>query len=267
MPLVNLRSHKKILVVDGTVGFTGGMNITAESRLADHPRHPVADTHFRFTGPVVAQLADAFARDWSFTTGEELDGPPWFPGRYPVAEDRAVARVVASGPDHDLEKIELVLLQAIGCARDSIRIMTPYFVPHDGLVTALTLAALRGVDVEIVVPRRSNKRFVDLAMHAHIGPLLDGGVRVWFGTEPFNHSKLMVVDRLWCLVGSANWDMRSLRLNFELDVEVYSRSLASEIETLMASHRADRLRAAALADRNVVVQWRDAALRLLLPYI
>ena len=92
-------------------------------------------------------------------------------------------------------------------------------------------------------------------------------MRFWFGTEPFNHSKLMVVDRLWCLVGSANWDMRSLRLNFELDVEVYSRSLAGSLESLMASHRSDRLRSADLAGRNVVVQWHDAALRLLLPYI
>ena len=267
MPFLNLRSHKKLLVVDGTVAFTGGMNITAESLLGSHPRHPVADTHFRFNGPVVSQLADAFARDWSFTTGEELEGPAWFSAAPAGSDDCAIARVIASGPDHDLEKIELVMLQAVNCAAQSIRIMTPYFVPPEGLVTALSLAALRGVDVEIVVPRRSNKRFVDLAMQAHIGPLLDHGVRFWYGHAPFNHSKLMVVDRRWCLVGSANWDMRSLRLNFELDVEVYDRSLASEIESLMRACQDVRLRPQDLRSRNVAARLRDAALRLLLPYI
>ncbi|MDX7952806.1 phospholipase D-like domain-containing protein [Lichenihabitans sp. Uapishka_5] len=267
MPFLNLRSHKKLLVCDGTVGFTGGMNVTAESLLGGHPRHPVADTHFRLEGPVVAQLADAFARDWSFTTRESLDGPVWFPPGLPHEAERAVARVIASGPDHDLEKIELVMLQAVSCATHSIRIMTPYFVPPEGLVTALTLAALRGVDVEIVVPRRSNKRFVDLAMQAHVQPLLDHGVRFWYGHQPFNHSKLMVVDRRWCLIGSANWDMRSLRLNFELDVEVYGRPLADEIESLMRACQDARLRPQDLAARNVAARLRDAALRLLLPYI
>ena len=161
----------------------------------------------------------------------------------------------------------MVLLEAIGCATSSIRIMTPYFLPGDQIVTALALAALRGVDVEIVVPRRSNHRVVDLAMRAHVGPLLDRGVRIWFGRSPFNHSKLMVIDRRWCLIGSANWDMRSLRLNFELDVEVYSRGLASTLESLMRSQQDARLRAETLAQRSLPVRLRDAGFRLLLPYI
>ena len=267
MPFLNLRSHKKLLVVDGLEGFTGGMNITAECLLADHPSHPVADTHFRLRGPIVAQLMDAFARDWSFTTGAELDGETWFPRERPDTREGYVARVIASGPDQDLEKIEMVMMEAIGCATSAIRIMTPYFLPDDQLVTALSLAALRGIDVEIIVPRRSNHWFVDRAMRAHIGPLLEHGVRFWYGKEPFNHSKLMVVDRLWCLIGSANWDMRSLRLNFELDVEVYGRGLADRLEALMHSQQAGRLRAEMLAQRSLPVRLRDAGLRLLLPYI
>lgn len=265
MPFLNLRNHKKLLVVDGSVGFTGGMNITAECVLSDRPPCPVADTHFRFDGPAVAQLTDAFARDWSFTVGEDLEGEAWFPEI--GGEGPAVARVISSGPDQDLEKIEMVLLEAIGCATSSIRIMTPYFLPDDQLVTALALAAIRGVDVEIVVPRRSNHLFIDLAMRAHVGPLLDYGVRLWFGPPPFNHSKLMVVDRHWCLIGSANWDMRSLRLNFELDVEVYDRALASELDTIILAHQQDRLRSDDLAARPLPVRLRDAGLRLLLPYI
>ena len=267
MPFLNLRNHKKLLVVDGRTGFTGGMNITGDSVLTDGPAHPVADTHFRLRGPVVAQLTDAFARDWRFTTGEDLEGEAWFPRTRDDLDDHCVARVIASGPDQDLEKIEMVLLEAIGCATSSIHLMTPYFLPGDQIVTALALAALRGVDVEIVVPRRSNHRVVDLAMRAHVGPLLDRGVRIWFGRSPFNHSKLMVVDRRWCLIGSANWDMRSLRLNFELDVEVYSRGLASTLDSLMRSQHDARLRAETLAQRSLPVRLRDAGFRLLLPYI
>ena len=122
MPFLNLRNHKKLLMIDGAVGFTGGMNITGQSMLGDHPAHPVADTHFRLTGPVVTQLVDTFTRDWSFTTGEDLEGDAWFPGEQEYAAGSSEARVITSGPDQDLEKIELVLLEAIGCATQSIRI-------------------------------------------------------------------------------------------------------------------------------------------------
>ena len=174
---------------------------------------------------------------------------------------------MSSGPDQDLEKIEMVLLEAIGCATATIRVMTPYFLPHDALITALVLAAMRGVEVEVVVPRRSDHRFVDLAMRAHVAPLLVHGVEVWFGAPPFNHSKLMVVDRHWCLVGSANWDMRSLRLNFELDVEVYDGALAQKLEAIIRSQRHARLRTQDLRALSLPVRLRDASLRLLLPYI
>lgn len=265
MPFLNLRNHKKLLVVDGSSGFTGGINITGQSLLDDKPHEPMADTHFKLDGPVVAQLMDAFAQDWSFAVGEELQGPAWFPDLSDQGD--CVARVISSGPDQDLEKMLLVLLEAIGCATASIRVMTPYFLPDDRVITALALAAMRGVEVDILVPRRSNHLFVDLAMRAHIGALLDQGVHVWLSALPFNHSKLMVVDAQWCLIGSANWDMRSLRLNFELNVEVYSSSLAQRLEETMRSHRQGRLHAKDLAARSLPVKLRDAGLRLFLPYI
>ncbi len=265
MPFLNLRSHKKLLVVDGTVGFTGGMNISAANLVAQHPPHPVSDTHFRFRGSVVTQLMDAFAQDWFFTTGNDLEGPVWFPDL--KAEGSSLARVVTSGPDQDLEKIRSVLLEACACAHSSIKIMTPYFLPGSDLVMALELAALRGVRVDVIVPQKSDHRFVDHAMRAHIGPLLEHGVRFWAGPPPFNHSKLMVVDKHWCLVGSANWDMRSLRLNFELNVEVYSEELAQQLDAFMLTHQTKRLRARELNARNLPVRLRDAGLRLLLPYI
>ncbi len=265
MPFLNLRTHKKVLVVDGRRGFAGGMNIGRENLLACKPRHPVRDSHFAFDGPVVAQLADAFARDWDFVTGETLEGDLWFP-ELPRAGD-AVGRVVTSGPDQDLEKIEFVTMQAIDCARRSVRVMTPYFLPDERLVTALSLAAMRGVAVDVVVPERSNHRVVDWAMRANIGPLLRSGVRIWRNPPPFDHSKIMVVDGEWCLIGSANWDMRSLRLNFELNVELYHDALGERLSALIDATRAHPLTLAELDRRVLPVRLLEAGFRLLLPYL
>ena len=141
---------------------------------------------------------ESFGRDWAFVTGEDLEGPAWYP---PLREaGPAVARVVSSGPDEDLEKIAFVLLEAVACARRSIRLMTPYFLPDESIVTALSLAALRGVEIDLLVPRVSNHRYVDWAMRAHVAPLLEAGVRIWLNRPPFDHSKLLVVDGEWCFV-------------------------------------------------------------------
>ena len=265
MPFLNLRTHKKVLVVDGERGFAGGMNIGAENLVATNPRHPVRDSHFAFDGPAVAQLVDAFARDWEFVSGETLEGDIWFPTVIEAGE--AVARVVTSGPDQDLEKIEFVIMHAIACARRSVQMMTPYFLPDDRLVTALALAAQRGVEVDVVVPEESNHRLVDRAMRANIDPMLRAGVRVWRNPPPFDHSKMMVVDGEWCLVGSSNWDMRSLRLNFELNVEIYHDDLAARLSALMASNRAHPFTIAELDRRMLPVRLLDAGFRLLLPYL
>ncbi|MBN9563031.1 MAG: PLDc N-terminal domain-containing protein [Alphaproteobacteria bacterium] len=208
MPFLNLRSHKKILVIDGALGFTGGMNIADENVMATRPAVPVQDLHFRIEGPVVAQLVEAFAQDWEFVTGEDLDGEAWFLSI--PHEEGALARVIDSGPDEDLEKIEFAVLQAVSCARSSIAVMTPYFLPDERLVTALSLAAMRGVAVDLVVPDRSNHFLVDWATRAHVGPLLSDGVRIWRSPRPFHHSKLMVVDREWCPLTQAILDARRL---------------------------------------------------------
>ncbi len=265
MPFLNLRTHKKILVIDGMRGFTGGMNIASENVLAGRPHHPVRDTHFEVRGPVVAQLADAFARDWNFATGEELDPALWIGSA--TASGEAHARVVTSGPDNDIEKIEFLTLQAVACARERIRILTPYFLPEDRLVTALSLAATRGVQVDVVIPERSNQRLVDWATRAHVGPLLAEGVRIWRNRPPFEHSKLMVVDGMWCMIGSANWDMRSLRLNFELNLEVYDKALAGRLEEMIAARMSSRLDRAEIDRRGLPVQLGEAGTRLLLPYL
>lgn len=265
MPFLNLRTHKKILVVDGRDAFTGGLNIGAENLLALRPRHPVLDTHFAVTGPVVGQLLEAFGNDWLFETGEQLEGPAWFPAL--TGTGQQTSRVVTAGPDQDVEKIEFIALMAITCAQRSVTIMTPYFLPDDRLVSALSLAALRGVAVDVIIPEKSNHRLVDFATRANIPPMVEAGCRIWKNPPAFDHSKLMVVDGAWALIGSSNWDMRSFRLNFELNLEVYSADLAQALQRRMLSKCCALLRPQELAQRSMPIRVRDAALRLLLPYL
>lgn len=265
MPLLNLRSHKKILVIDGRIGFTGGMNIADDNVMALHPEKPVQDTHFKITGPVTAQLTSAFTKDWSFVTNEDLTGPAWFPHLQPVGD--AHARVITSGPDGDIEKIEYTVLQAIACAKTSIVIMTPYFLPEEQIVTALTLAVMRGVSVDLVIPKKSNQRLVDWATRPTITPMLRQGVKVWLGPPPFRHSKIMIIDDAWSLVGSNNWDIRSFRLNFELSMEVYDTAMAQTLGGFIMAHKGTALTVKDLAARPAVLRLRDAAVRLMMPYL
>lgn len=263
MPFVNLRNHRKVLVVDGRIGFTGGINIGAENIRADSPPHTVLDTHFQLEGPIVEQLADAFADDWLFTTGEKLLTEHWFPPLDKVGP--VTARVVTSGPDEDMEQIEFVALHAISCARKSIRVVTPYFLPPDPLTMSLGLAALRGIKVDIVLPEHSNHAILDWARRIPLRPLVDAGCRVWLTPDPFDHSKLMVVDDSWTLIGSANWDTRSFRLNFELNVELHDPDLACTIGVVTPAMR--RLTLAELDGDPLPVRLRNSAARLLQPYL
>jgi len=265
MPFLNLRSHRKILVIDGTTVFTGGMNIADENVMATKPKAPVQDTHFHVEGPVAAQLAEAFAEDWAFAADEDLEGEIWFPELQEAGS--AAMRVVDSGPDRDIEKIEFAILQAVACARTSIAIMTPYFLPDDRLISALSLAAMRGVAVDVVIPQISDHTLVDWASRANVGPLLSDGVRLWLCPPPFRHSKILAVDEAWCLVGSSNWDIRSFRLNFEICVEIYDPALAQTLCRLMHQARGRQLETADLERRALSIRLRDAAARLLLPYL
>jgi cardiolipin synthase len=265
MPFLNLRSHRKILAVDGRVAFTGGLNIGAENLTGDRPDQPVYDTHFMVVGPVVAQLIEAFADDWLFATGQRLDRDAWFPVL--ESEGNCVARVVTSGPDQDVEKIEFMILEAVACARASVKIMTPYFLPDERIITALALASLRGAEVDVVLPERSNHPAVDYATRVQIGPLLAAGCCIWTHPPPFDHSKLATVDGVWSLIGSSNWDMRSFRLNFELDLEVYDPVLARAIGERIVARQGSRITAAGLGARSLPLVLRDSAARLMLPYL
>jgi len=262
-PFLNLRNHRKLLVIDGRIAFTGGINIGRENVLAKEPPHPVRDTHFRIEGPVVEQLTEAFADDWLYETGEKLDNDAWFPEVEACGD--AVARIIPSGPDEDIEQIEFAILHAISCARRSIRVVTPYFLPPDVLTTALGLAAMRGIAVDIMVPEESNHRVLDWARWVPLRNLLEAGCNIVLLPPPFDHSKLMTIDDAWSLIGSANWDTRSFRLNFELNVEVQDEAFA---RTLMEAVPKGRpLTKAEMDSDPLPLRLRNNAARLLQPYL
>jgi cardiolipin synthase len=262
-PFLNLRNHRKLLVVDGRVAFTGGLNIGAENVEAANPSHRVRDTHFRIEGPVVEQLTDAFADDWLFTTGEHLPDADWFPPLEPVGT--VSARIVPSGPDEDMEQIEFATLHAISCARESIRVVTPYFLPGEPLTMALGLAAMRGIRVDILLPENSNHAILDWARRVPLRPLIEAGCRVWMMPAPFDHSKLMTIDDSWSFIGSANWDTRSFRLNFELNVELHDAAFARKI--VESATPQQRLTLADIDGDPLPIRLRNSAARLLQPYL
>ena len=264
---MNLRNHRKLLIVDGQTAFTGGINLRQGNLLRENPRRPVQDLHFRIEGPVVTQLQEAFTDDWVFTTHERLDGQAWFPE---LEECGSIsARAIPDGPDEDFEILRWTLLAALAEAQSSVQIVTPYFLPDPALTTALNLAAMRGVRVNILLPANSNLPFVDWASRAMWWQVLERGCRIWLTPPPFDHSKLMIVDGYWVLFGSGNWDPRSLRLNFELGVECYGRELAQAMEAIVQQklHGAREVTLAEADGRPVLAKLRDAAARLFSPYL
>ena len=271
-PYANLRNHRKILVVDGRVGFTGGLNIRHGCRLSENPSHPVRDLHFRIEGPVTSQLLQVFVEDWAFATGERLTGPAWDADLSAAADgdDGVLARGVRYGPDDpDVGRIRLVLAGALAAAQRSVRVMTPYFLPDDAVCQALDVAAMRGVEVDIVLPGENNLAMVNWASTAMLWQVLQRGCRVWKTPPPFDHSKLMVVDRTWTLLGSGNWDERSMRLNFEFNVEAYHRGLAERLDDMIAERIAVS-RPVTLEEvdgRRLPARLRDGVARLFSPYL
>lgn len=262
---VNLRNHRKILVIDDDVAFTGGMNISDRHLAArtDNP-HRVVDLHFRVSGPVLASLVDIFHGDWLFAGGS--DGTP---ATHPPLAGTARCRAIADGPDEALDRLLLLMVGAIGLARRRVAVMTPYFVPPRELLGALQTAALRGVEVSIVLPAHNNLFYVHRATRHGLWELLERGVRVYYQDGPFVHSKLLLVDDGYAQIGSANVDPRSLRLNFELVVEVFERDLVARLDEY---HRAARAGAeeVTLADvdgRRLPTRLVDGVFWLFSPYL
>ncbi len=262
---LNLRNHRKVLIVDGLRGFTGGMNIAQGNVHESTTTRPIADLHFELGGPIVQTMEEVFSEDWSFRVGPvHWPKPPT-----PAPAGNALCRGIKDGPNEDLETLQWILIGALSCSRRSVRVVTPYFIPSRELISALRAAVLRGVEVQIVLPEASNLPVVDWACNAILPEVLDYGIKVYRQPSPFSHAKLVVVDDFYVNVGSANLDPRSLRLNFEFNVEIYDRLLAEELRDYHQGivKRSETLTAADLRARSRALRLRDAAAKLLSPYL
>lgn len=185
------------------------------------------------------------------------------------AAGETLVRGIPDGPDEDFERLRWALLGAVTCARSSVTVVTPYFLPDAALVAALNVAAMRGVQVDILLPAENNLPLVQWASTSQLWQVLERGCRVWLTPPPFDHTKLVLVDGAWVLLGSSNWDPRSLRLNFEFDLECYDRGLAQTLQRWLRDTRFRDARPLTLADvdgRSLPVRLRDGLARLLMPW-
>ena len=226
---INWRNHRKIVIIDGEVGYLGGMNIADRYVTGGH-FDCWRDTHLRVTGQIVKALQRSFAADWSFVGRPEIDDP------VPEVEatSHAGMQLVTSGPVGRWSNVGMMFMNAIGHANRRIFIQTPYFLPTESLLDALCAAALSQVDVRIMLPKKSDSRMLDLASHSFVKQLLLAGVKVYFYQPGMMHSKLMIVDEEIATVGSTNFDFRSFEHNFECNLFMYdlelTRRLASTFE-------------------------------------
>jgi cardiolipin synthase len=225
---------------------------------------PTADVHFRVAGPIVQAMNETFMEDWFFETGE---GDWHVPAARPAG--RALCRAIKDGPNEDFERLQWILVGAMTSARQSLRIMTPYFIPNREILAAINSAVLRGVKVEIILPAASNLPFVDWACRAQLWEVLVYGAEVFWQPPPFNHAKLLIVDDFYSNIGSANLDPRSLRLNFELNLEVFDPDLAADLAGYFTRVRDRSIRASieTLDRRPFGVKLRDATAKLFSPYL
>ena len=236
----NLRNHRKLTIIDGTIGYIGSLNIGNEYRERKGATSDFYDYQISCEGPVVQQLQEVFAGDWFFATGENLVKERYFP--LPVRHGTTLAQIVGGGPDQPRFALHEMTCAAIQSARTSVKIMTPYFIPDQALLIALHTAALRGVRVEIILPRRmlsAHERIVRLAGRSYYEDLLSYGIRLFEYLPGFLHTKSIIVDSAWASVGTANMDIRSFRLNFEVNLNLYSAELASVLERNFAESKAE----------------------------
>lgn len=268
LPYANLRTHRKIVVVDNEIAFTGGMNIREGFTAEFHGEARTRDTHFRVTGPVVGDLFSVSAEDWHFASGEKLAATS-DPHGIVSPTDPVFARVVSSGPDGSIETNHKMLTGAFSVAQKHIRIMSPYFLPDRELISALVTAARRGVEIDVLLPSQNNLKLVDRAMTAQLDQVLRGGCRVWRVNGAFDHSKLMTIDGQWSYVGSSNLDPRSLRLNFEVDLEILDADFAKLIEQRIDESLKDatEVKLHELRQRRFIVRLFEKILWLGSPYL
>ncbi|HST45720.1 MAG TPA: cardiolipin synthase [Luteimonas sp.] len=266
-PWTNLRTHRKIVVIDGCIAYTGGMNVSDEQ---DETVHAMAyrDLHLRLEGDAVRALQLVFAEDWAYATDRRdflsevtAQTPACGPGTIPT-------QVLTSGPDSPWEAIHRLHVSAIHAARHRVWMTTPYFVPGEAAMMALTSAALAGIDVRLLVPKMSDSRLVTLAARSYFGQLLVAGVKVYEYGPRMLHSKSLLVDDALVIIGSANFDHRSFRLNFEVSMLFDDRTVAAQLAALIEGELAHAPRVHQGRPRSLVgARMPEALARLLSPLL
>tara|TARA_R110002049_G_scaffold30385_2_gene104204 strand:- start:749 stop:2125 length:1377 start_codon:yes stop_codon:yes gene_type:complete len=263
---LNMRNHRKLLVIDNDLAFAGGMNISDDNiSLTNKPRK-ISDIHFSFRGPFVNDLSKLFYDDWLLATGEQLKNDV---KASITTNGDTPCRVIPDGPGDDMDFLALTIQAVIATASESIEIMTPYFVPSRELISSLQSAALRGVRVRIVLPEKNNLFYMHWANRNTLSELLQLNIEIFYQAPPFCHSKLLCVDHEYCMVGSANLDPRSLRLNYEVGIEVFSVEMNALIRTHFNDSilKSNRLNRRELENRSIPIRLRDSLVSLLSPYL
>jgi cardiolipin synthase len=225
---INNRNHRKIVVVDGNIGFLGGLNIADRYLNGLEELGIWRDIHLRLEGEVVCSLQVIFFTDWYFVSEQIIQGSKYFPPN--ELQDRHLVQITASGPDSDWASIMQAYFAAISSAKESIYISTPYFLPNESVLTALKTASLSGLDVRILLPAKSDSKVVFWSSRSYVTELLEAGIRIFFYTKGFPHSKLLIVDGVMCSVGTANLDIRSFDQNFEVSAIIYDESVTIELK-------------------------------------
>jgi cardiolipin synthase len=266
LPFVNLRNHRKIMIIDGEIAFFGGMNLSRKNTLISDLKNGILDLTFKVKGSIINQMFEVFENDWKFTTGKEFQSLSR--NSHNSEEGIIPARIVPDGPDNKNGIIELILHSAINTATKKILITTPYFLPENNILTALEMASMRDVIVEIIIPEKNDYAFINRAIEPSILRLLERGIRIYRTPPPFDHSKIFIIDDEWIFAGSANWDVRSFKLNFESNIEIFSKNLAKKLTTIAEFKKEKAKLTTAYECKNISIlkRIRNNACRLLTPY-
>ncbi|WP_207910938.1 cardiolipin synthase [Paenibacillus albiflavus] len=266
---VNYRNHRKIIVIDGQVGFIGGLNVGDEYLSRSTTYGFWRDTHLLVTGEAVRTLQFIFMTDWYHMTGKTYSNQAYVPPVLTDGKEDGAVQIIASGPDQQITAMKNLFFSMITSAEKSIWVATPYFIPDDDIFTALRVAAMSGIDVKILFPKKPDKWLPYLASHSYFPGLVDSGVNIYEYERGFMHSKILIVDGVMASIGTANMDMRSFHLNFEVNAFLYD---TESTEQLVADYEADladsvRLDSDRIKNRGYVVRFLESAARLMSPLL
>lgn len=267
---INFRNHRKIVVIDGITGYTGGMNIGDEYKGESPKMGFWRDTHMRMKGDSVYFLQMAFLKDWNMVSGKRLVSPHeegLFPAHHCKGTEQV--QVIQSGPDEDRHPIQEMCFNAIATANSRVYITTPYFIPDVALMTAIKTAARSGVDVRVVIPGHADYKVVLLASLSHLEELLEAGVTFYRYKKGFVHAKVVIVDQLLAAVGSANLDMRSFYSNFELTAVMYSKTAIDRLtaDFVQDMENSERIILSEFKKRSLASKCGEIVCRLLSPLL